>query len=493
MALSLGGSHLSSRSGARSSDKLLFWALLALLVWMPIPLGSNRAWAWGVLEAWSFLLVAAWLTLWSLGLAEISEPLRRAWPAWIVLALWIALQGLHLVPLPMAWIAALSPEAARVHSFANEIGVKQDMVTLSVEPNASRVSMLKTLAYVADFFLVLALVNRRSRVLTLARVLVYSALVVSVYAVLMHLAGVQHQYFGIEIRHGDSASGTFVNRNHFAGYLEMTLAVGIGLLIASLSDRSADTWKKFIRQAIEWILSPKMVLRLALCVLVIALTTTHSRMGNTAFFSSLLVAGLIGIVLSRYATRNTVLLLASLIAIDLLVVGSWFGVEKLAKRIEETTVQEVQEREEPAAATIDLIKDYPVFGSGAGTFYIVYPRYRKEQATVFFDHAHNDYFEFAADSGIVGLGLLGAFVTVSLGAALMAQWRRRDPLMRGMAFACVMGVTAILIHSWVDFNLQIPANAVLFMVLLALGWISLYHDRHEGADTIHAHTRTEDS
>ena len=49
--------------------------------------------------------------------------------------------------------------------------------------------------------------------------------------------------------------------------------------------------------------------------------------------------------------------------------------------------------------------------------------------------------------------------------------------MRGMSFACVMGVTAILIHSWVDFNLQIPANAVFFMVLLALGWISLYLDR----------------
>jgi O-antigen ligase len=493
MALLLGDSHLSSRNGVRNPEKLLFWALLALLMWIPIPLGSNRAWAWGVLEAYSFVLVAAWLIIWSIGFAEVSEPLRRAWPAWIVLGLWIALQGLHLVPLPMGWIAALSPEAARAHSFLSEIGVKQDMVTLSVEPNATRVSLLKTLAYVADFFLVLALVNRRSRILTLARVLVYSALVFSVYAVSMHLGGVQHEYFGIEIRHGDAASGTFVNRNHFAGYVEMMLAVGIGLLIAGLSDRSVDTWKKFIRQTIEWILSPKMVLRLALCVLVIALTTTHSRMGNTAFFASLLVAGLIGIVLSRYATRNTVLLLASLIAIDLFVVGSWFGVEKLAKRIQETTVSDVQEREEPAAASIDLIRDYPVFGAGPGTFYVVFPRYRKEQATAFFDHAHNDYFEFAADTGFVGLGLLGAFVAMSLAAALVAQWRRRDPLMRGIAFACVMGVTAILIHSWVDFNLQIPANAVLFMVLLALGWISLYHDRQAGSDSIRAQTRTEDS
>ncbi len=156
-------------------------------------------------------------------------------------------------------------------------------------------------------------------------------------------------------------------------------------------------------------------------------------------------------------------------------------------------MQDVREREEPAAFGMDLIRSYPVFGSGPGTFYIVNPGYRKEQATVLFDHAHNDYIEFASDSGLLGLGLLGVFVAMSLGAALLAQWRRRDPLMRGIAFASVMGVIAILIHSAVDFNLQIPANAVLFMVLLALGWISLYHDRQEGSDPIGARTRTEDS
>ena len=478
---------------AQDPERLVFWAFLVLLVWIPIPLGSNRAWAWGILEAWVFMLVAAWLALWAFERAAVSLPLKRAWPAWLVLGAWTALQVLHIIPMPSSWIEALSPEAARIHSLANDIGARQEWVTLSVEPNASRVSLLKTLAYVAVFFLMLALVNRRSRVLALARVLVYSALVYSVYAVLMHLDGRQFEYFGILIRHGDSASGTFVNRNHFAGYLEMTLAVGIGLLIATLSDRSADSWKKFVQQAIEWMLSPKMVLRLALCVLVIALTTTHSRMGNTAFFASLLVAGVFGIVLSRYATRNTVLLLASLIAIDLLIVGSWFGVEKLAQRIEQTTVQDVQDREEPAAYSRELIRRYPVFGSGPGSFYIVYPGYRQEQATAFFDHAHNDYVEFACDSGLLGLGLLGLFVAMSLSAALMAQWRRRDPLMRGMAFASVMGVTAILIHSAVDFNLQIPANAAIFMVLLALAWISLYHDRQEGADPIRAHTRTEDS
>lgn len=473
-------------------ERALFWAFAVLLVLVPLPLGSNRAWAWGLLEAYTFVLLAAWLILWALRVVTVPTPAKDAWPAWIALGLWLGLQGIHVLELPEGWVATLSPEAARIHSMASDLGVERDRITLSIDPFASQVSLLKSLAYAAIFFLTLVLVNRRSRVLFLARTLVYAALLYAVYAVLMHLAAVQQDFFGIRIRHGDAASGTYVNRNHFAGYLEMTLALGIGLLIAGLSDRSADSWKNFIRQTIEWILSPKMVLRLSLCVLVIALTTTHSRSGNAAFFTSLLVAGLIGIALSRHATRNTIILLASLIAIDLFIVGSWFGIEKLAQRIERTTIEEVAGREDPTTYSLALIKDYPVLGSGPGTFYATFPRYRQTTATAFFDHAHNDYAEIASESGILGLILIGSFVVMAVVAALLAQWRRRDPLMRGMSFACVMGVTAILFHSWTDFNLQIPANAVYFMVLLALGWISLFLDRRDAGDTVRAHTRAQE-
>jgi O-antigen ligase len=189
------------------------------------------------------------------------------------------------------------------------------------------------------------------------------------------------------------------------------------------------------------------------------------------------VAGAVGIALSRHATRNTVILLASLMIIDVAIVGSWFGVEQLAQRIGETTVRDVEQREEPAGYAIAMIRDYPVFGAGPGRLYAVFPRYRPDTFEAFLDHAHNDYAEIAAESGVLGLGILGIFVALSLGAALRAQLLRRDPLMRGMSFACIMGVTSILIHSWVDFNLQIPANAAYFMVLLALGWISLHLGR----------------
>ena len=459
----------------------MFAAFILLLAWLPIPLGSNRPWAWTIMELAAFILTGAWLVAWALEAIEPAETLRKAWPAWIALALWLLLQALHVVPLPAGFVALVSPAAGRIHALALDAGVDSGWTTLSIDPQAARVSLLKSCAYACIFFLTIALANRRSRVAQLASLLVYAAVAHSLYAVLLHLAGNESDYFGVHIRHVDSASGTYVNRNHFAGFLEMSLALGIGLLIAGLSDRSADSWKKFVRQTIEWILSPKMVLRLALCVLVIALTATHSRMGNAAFFASLLIAGVIGIALSRFATRNTVLLLASLVAIDLLIVGSWFGVEKLAKRFETVGVDIVEARELPGGRALELAKDFPVFGAGPGSFALAFPPYRTDAISAFFDHAHNDYVQFAAESGFPGLAILAAFVILSLGAALLAQWKRRDPLMRGMSFACIMGVTAILIHSWVDFNLQIPANAALFMVLLALGWISLSLDRREGA------------
>ena len=75
--------------------------------------------------------------------------------------------------------------------------------------------------------------------------------------------------------------------------------------------------------------------------------------------------------------------------------------------------------------------------------------------------------------------VFGLMVLMSFAAALRAQYLRRDPLMRGLSFAAMMGILALMIHSAVDFNLQIPANALTFMLLLAFAWISLYHARAE--------------
>ena len=466
-------------------EAFFFWAWIAILIWSPIPLGSNRPWAWSLLEVAACGLAALWLACYAFGKVDLTESFRRAKWFCALLGLWLIYQALYVVPIPLEWIAILSPEAAAMHHLTDGLSDPSSWKTLSVDPYISTASWFKSFLYVITFVLTLLVIGNRGRARQFAYALVLLAMVMSVYGLLLHLAEVPQSWFGTPIPHAMQASATFPNRNHFAGFLEMTLAIGIGLLIAGLRDTRVQTWKQFLKHLLEWIFSAKMRLRLMLCVMVIALVATHSRMGNTAFFASMMIAGVVGIALSRHATRGTVVLLVSLIAIDVFIVGSWFGVEKLAQRIGQTsilqktseTTDSLENRAEPAAYGLNLIKDYPITGTGPGSWYIAFPRYRGSDLANFFDYAHNDYVQFMAESGAIGAIMLGAIVVWSLVVALLAQYRRRDPLMRGLSFAAIMGVTAILIHSSVDFNLQIPANAMLFMVLLAFAWMSLYLDR----------------
>ena len=461
-------------------DRAAFWALAALIVWAPIPLGSNRPWALAMLEAWIFVVALLWVA--GLLRREIvpAPALRSAAPAFVLLALWLVFLLLQWVPLPAELVRMLSPRAAEVHAGAAYLGSAR-WPTLSLDPDATFGFWLKSCAYVLAFALTLALVRRRKRLLWLCGAIVATGVLQAVYGSLMHLAGADIAVLGTPIHHASTASGSYVNRNHFAGLLEMCLAVGIGLMIAQLEDRPSRGWKEFAQKILSLILSPKAALRVLLVVMVVALVMTRSRTGNTAFFASLLVTGILALVLSRAAPRGTVLLIGSLIVIDVLVIGAWFGVERTIQRIEQTTQLQIEQRSDPAPHVMRIFEDYPLVGTGGGTFYTAFTRYRGRDIEPYFDHAHNDYLEVLTETGVFGAALAGLAVLASLLCAVLALARRRDPLARGVAFGVVMGVTALGIHSAVDFNLQIPANALLFSVLLALGWLSLYLGRDDRA------------
>lgn len=463
------------------ASRAALWLLVALLFWAPFPLGSNRPWASMILEVAVFAAAALWTLDWMRGRVGPLPVLRAARPALVVLGAWLAYLTLHWVPLPASLVALLSPESAALQRAAFAYAPESAAwMTLSVDPHASFGFWLRSCALAAAFFLVLALATTRERARTIALALVFSGLAQAVYAGSMHLSGADLEIFGAKIPHGAQASGGFVNRNHLAGFLEITLALGIGVMVGSLEETGQRTWRQFWRDMAKLVLSPKAPLRIFLVVMVIALVMTRSRMGNTAFFSSLLIAGTVALILSRHATRSTVILIASLIVIDIFIVGAWFGVEKTVQRIQETTVREVEVREDPTLYALDLVRDYPLTGAGAGSFYTAFTRYRGADIANFYDHAHNDYTQFAAETGAVGLVLAGSLPLMALVLAVLALARRRDPLARGFAFAVLMGVSALAIHSTVDFNLQIPANALAFMVLLAYAWIALHLDRREG-------------
>ncbi|WP_126455654.1 O-antigen ligase family protein [Sulfuriflexus mobilis] len=467
---------IQSHSNATSSrlDRGLFYALLAFVVWVPLPLGSNRIWAWSLMEVWVFIMFALWCWGYARGQLYIPPLIYKARTALLLLLAWMLLLTLQITPLPSSIIAVLSPEAARMHGLAQAFSGQEAWMTLSVDPASTRAYWLKSLAYVLLFILILLLVRQRQRLRLLATVLVFSGVFQAVYGSFLTLSGLDHLF----VQSGNPAvtSGTFINRNHLAGYLEMCLAAGTGLLIAGLEGGTTRFWRQRLRNVLKFIFSPKMRLRIYLAIMVIALVLTHSRMGNTAFFASMMIAGVIGLMLTRHATRSTVILLVSLVIIDIMIIGTWFGIEKVVQRIEQTSIDK-EERVEVDIYTLELIKDYPVFGAGGGSFSTAFPRYRGGDIKVFHDHALNDYLQFATESGGLGLTILGLFVLSIILQALKALRQRRDPLYIGIAFAVIMGTSAILIHGTVDFNLQIPANAATFMLLQAFASLALHLQR----------------
>lgn len=440
---------------------------LILLVWIPIPLGSNRPWSWAVLEVWVLVLSLAWLVGYMRGKWACGPVFQSAGPVQLLALVWLGYVWLQLLPMPIELLVWISPEAARLHRAASEPAAL-GLAPLTLDRHATLDAACKSTAYVAFFTLSLVLLQSRDRIRAASYALILSGVLQALYGAFMTLQG-----------SAGPASGTFVNRNHYAAYLVMCLSVGIGVLIASLSGERSGSWTMFFRDMVRWMISPKMGLRLLLVTMVIALVLTRSRMGNTAFFISLFATGVIGLMLSRRATRSMVVLLVSLVAIDVFIVGAYFGTEQVVERIGQTTA-EAEDRDEVAHYALDMWKDYPVFGSGLGSFPVVFPRYSREGTPASYTHAHNDYLEFGAEVGVVGLAILGLMVVMSFAAALRAQHIRTDPVMRGLSFAAMMTIIALMIHSAVDFNLQIPANALTFMQLLAFAWISLLHVEPEG-------------
>lgn len=435
---------MSSLSVSHKADTSLFYAYLALLAWIPLPLGSNRPWAICLMSVMVFALLGYWLIL------HIRKPLSTG--------------RTFSRSLPVLGLLLTAPLWAAF----------QLLLDISIDPANTLQSSLSGFALAGLFSLTLLMVRSQRRIKLLCYVLVGSGLFQALYGSMMTLTGIEYLFFVPKDSYIGTATGTFVNRNHLAGYLVLTLSVGIGLMISTLDGQSATNWRVFFRRILTTLLGNKARLRIILVMMVAGLVMTHSRMGNSAFFASLAIAGVLALLLSKRSTKATIVLISSLIIIDLFVVGTFFGVEKVVQRLENSS-EASETRDEVNTYTLDAIQDNLLTGTGAGTYYTNFPAYRQYDAGAgFYDHAHNDYFEFASDYGVIVTGCLMLAVLWAFISAIRAQINRKTALMRGIAFSATMAIIALAIHSTVDFNLQIPANAATFVVILALGQISLY-------------------
>ena len=457
-------------------NSALFSSFLLLIFWLPIPLGSNRPWGWGIIEIVAFSLLAIYILF---AIKNDENILKKLAPYKLLLVsffsvqLWLVVQYL---PLPQELLLFLSPDLAEIYQHSPE-----NLKTLSLDSSQTQVASFKGLAYFCLMLLSLLLVNTEKRLKSIVIVMVLSGTFQAVYGSLQALSG-NNVSWVFEVSNTSIATGGFIYKNHFANFLLLSLSMGIGLLVANLSQQDHNSTKAKLRDFIGSLLQGKAVLRIALALMVIGLVMSRSRMGNAAFFIAMTVTGVFAFFYFKQRSKNLTILLISLFVIDTFILGSWFGLDKVKSRIEQTSLSQ-ETRDEVNIYGLELIKKYPLTGTGAGSFYTIFPMVQGDDIKLFYDHAHNDYLQFTIEYGIPFTLLLAFIVFVSLMQSIHTMRNRKNSLMKGIAFGSMMAIIGMLIHITVDFNLQAPANAVYFVLILTLSWQSRYLLPHKKRKT----------
>lgn len=431
----------------------MLYPILGIVACVPLPLASNRVSAAAVL---SILVVGLSIKALYAGYlrGRVPGPLSIARVPIFCFLLYVALL------------------VAQLALTATELG--------TVDPFHTRQQLLWTLTYVCIFVLIVLVVRDTASQRLLAWVLVVSGVMQAFVGILLHSQGATYTVFFFEVNHAERVLGSFSYHNSMANYMLMCMALGVGLLLGESGESLGrlDTQRQRLRWLLEFLLSPRMVLRLGLVVMLIALVLTRSRMANFALPAALLVVGFPLLIRAGGLRWLGALLVASVLLVDLLVIGNWIGLDRVVKRISETALtsepgrheESIEARSVAAADAVAMVRARPWLGHGAGTFYAAFPRFAGEDVRRFYDHAHNDYMQFAAETGLLGLALLSLIVLVSLWRALGVLQAPRTAIEGGLAFGVLVAVPAVLLQATVDFHFQIPANALTFVVLLALVW-----------------------
>jgi O-antigen ligase len=390
-------------------------------------------------------------------------------PVWLFL--FVAWVGFQLIPLPSAFVALLSP--SRV--LAPPLGgfPENAWLSLTIYPHDTILVGLKILAYLLAFVLAAFAFDSRKRGSPLVSGLIFLGCFEAVYGLVQYLTGWQRIFTYAKQYNLQEATGTYINRNHFAGLLGLTIPFAVAVTFYFY-----QVWSGGRHAAGNRRLSPagrsaggKAVFFTFLSmIMVLACIFSYSRLGILGILISVLIMALIG----GYRTVRGGWTVGVLVFLGIVVsYGVWIGLGPVLGRFEllrEPGYLQTEGRVAIWRDSLRLIGDFPVTGTGLGTFSIAFRRYQTALVDKFVDHAHNDYLEFTADTGLVGVSLLFLPILYLLGRMIFSFLHDPQRYRRAVTLGCIGSTLAMLLHTATDFNLQIPANALIFATILGIGY-----------------------
>ena len=260
------------------------------------------------------------------------------------------------------------------------------------------------------------------------------------------------------------AHGTLVNRNHFAGLMNLSLPLAIGAMYTGLARRSRGGHRSSEVLAWSWIGL------LALAPMGLAVLLSRSRGGSLILGATLVFLAAL-LVARRRGTGSASLtpLVPSLLLVLVLAIGLVVGIGPLLERFSQTELS-AEGRWKLYRETVGLVADHPVAGVGPGMYKWRFRPYQAEEGGVRFDHAHNDYLESAVEWGVPLALVLWSFLVWRLWRAVRVFLTSPRSWHSGLALGCAGSILSLLLHSLVDFNLYIPSVAMTFFAVVGLAW-----------------------
>ncbi len=415
-------------------DLLIKMCLMFLIVFTPLAYGSVQPWAIAVFEVVAGVMMLCWiLKIFSTGNYEvIGNPL-------LLLVLVVIVYAF------IQWITSAYMLKAYNYSMDS---------IFSIYPWATKTELLKIISYALIFIVTLNTVRTIDHVYKILAVIIATGFIVSVLYLL--------RFFGAEVPR------TLINWDHLSAYLGMIISLGLGLLFIL-----KNTAQKYLLFFIVVVMGAGLLFSL-------------SRGGMLSFMGALIAMSALTAVKKSVRNKGWILVTA-LVGIVLMI--SWMGatpvVEKIGTIKAEIMSHYFGGRYPVWEGTAGIIKDYPVFGTGIGTFNYIFPKYQPLKIiTGHYTYAHSDFLELFSEIGIAGFLLFSVFFVISLSWIFKRFINRSDSNVTGLSIGFFGALTSIVIHSFTEFNLKIPANAILLVIILAM-FISVLnykykrHSRHK--------------
>ncbi len=386
-----------------------------------------------------------------------APPLQRSFAG--LLFLFVVYVALQLIPLPIGLVGWLSPACVEIHDRLGILAAHSSFVSASVLPSATMDHLMRIFAYSLVFFLVTDIAGALRKRLWLL------ALPIITIASFQAIVGLVQVGMGGP---NTLARGGYLNRNHFAGLLEMSFPFAVMGAAASVQRARSASPHSVSPQpgGLRWTFLACICLGVATLML-IGILYSLSRMGFIACLFSILVMGS-SLLVAGFSRGIRLKVLASL-GVLILLAFIFLPSDTLISRFAELgSAEEVsdQNRLQVWKETLGLIQQFPWVGCGLGSYESVFLRYKQSGEMLADNYAHNDYLQGLAELGLPGFSLVAAFLSLALMKTTSVISADSSSRVRYLAVACLGSLAAILLHSVVDFNLYVPPNAML------LSWVS---------------------